>query len=182
MKKPITLACASVVLLATLTWAATGLLDAMALAKQAASDLSTCRAIAGRVVSLQSAGGAAVTEAIDQLSMQRRGEKALVSIGLPTNHLVEVASELPRSVGETAYREMPTNLVLRDVTLRQVVRFLLAMSADNSPLQARALRLSSPRDSGGDTQWTAELTLTYFTYSPNSGTTWRGFGEGNTIR
>jgi hypothetical protein len=148
-------------------WAANYLIDAKAEAQQAASDLDACRAIANRIGTLKASGASVAGGGLDQAVLQRRGEEALQSIGLPANHLVQVAPDLPRTVGQTAYKEVPTNLILRDMTLRQVVGFLLAITGDGSPLQTRALRFSGAHDAGGgDVQWTAELTLAYLVYQP----------------
>lgn len=148
-------------------WAVGYLVDARQAAEMAASDLDSCRAIAARIGTMKAGNDAAANGTLDQAALQRKGEEALQSIGLPPSHLVKVAPEAPRTVGQTAYREVPTNLILRDMTLRQTVSFLLAMTGDGSPLQTRALRLSGANDPNGpDPLWSVEVTLAYLVYQP----------------
>jgi hypothetical protein len=161
---------AAVILAAVLMaglWSAGRLVDARESAEMAASDLESCRAMAARIGTMKAGSDAANNGQLDQAALQRKSEEALQSIGLPPSHLVKVAPEAPRTVGQTAYREVPTNLVLRDMTLRQTVGFLLAMTGDGSPLQTRALRLSGANDPAGpDPHWSVEITLAYLMYQP----------------
>jgi hypothetical protein len=159
------------IILATLLvaglWATGHLMDARAASEMAASDLDACRGIAARIGTMKAGNDAASNGGFDQAALQRKGEEALQSIGLPPSHLVKVAPDTARTVGQTAYREVPTNLILRDMTLRQTVGFLLAMTGEGSPLQTRALRLSGANDPAGpDPHWTVELTLAYLVYQP----------------
>jgi hypothetical protein len=148
-------------------WVGGHLLDTRAEMEMAAADLESCRTIASRIGTMKAGGDSTSGGMLDQAALQRKGEEALQSIGLPPSHLVKVAPDTPRTVGQTAYREVPTSLTLRDMTLRQTVGFLLAMTDDGSPLQARAMRLSGANDTaGGDVQWSVELTLAYLVYQP----------------
>lgn len=135
----------------------------------AASDTQACRQMAARIEELQTRASAAGSGAIDQTDLHLRGQEALAQLGIDAGHLVQVTPQEPRRVGETAYKEVPRQFVLRDVTLRQLVGFLLFMTADRPSLQVRTLRLHAPRDaapSAGGAMWSAEVTLCYLIYEP----------------
>ncbi|MDB5325533.1 MAG: hypothetical protein JWM57_1102 [Phycisphaerales bacterium] len=153
-------------------WIGNDFFDAKAGARQSASDLNSCQVIERRIESLNTVSRSTASGTLDQATLQWRAESALQSIGVSPSHLMQVAPEQPRTIGETAYREVSTNLILRDMTLRQTVGLLLAMANDSSPLQTRVLRLSSPHGSAevvsGDVAWTVEATVVYFIYQPKT--------------
>jgi len=145
-------------------WSASYLFDARDAAGHAHRELQTCRAMANHVARLKDRPSGAGP--LDQADLHRRSQQALEQLGVSPDQLVQIGHDQPRTIGQSAYKEVPSQLVLRDLTVRQVVGFLLAMTGDGSPLHASSLRLSAPREEGGGTRWAVEITLSYLTYEP----------------
>ena len=151
-------------------WSVSYFRDAREAAAQASRDLEHCRLMAGRIEQLRSRPTGMGAGPLSQTDLHRRGQAALEELGVGADRLVQIAPDVPRTVGTSAYKEVPSRVTLRDVTLRQVVGFLLAMTGDRSPLQARSLRLYAPRaGAAGGTEWSAEVTLSYLSYEPPVG-------------
>ena len=154
-------------LLVALLWSYGHFRGAREAAALAAGDSEICRQMASRIEQLKTRARAAGSGSMDQTDLHLRGQEALAQIGMDARHLVQVTPQEPRRVGQTAYKEVPRQFVLQDVTLRQLVGFLLFMTEDRPSLQVRSLRLHGPRDGmPGGAQWSAEVTLCYLIYEP----------------
>lgn len=78
------------------------------------------------------------------------------------------AHEKPRRVGDTAYKEASIQIMLRKVTMRQLVQMVHRLMASTA-LQARSVRLSAPRQDQVGDQWNVDLVLSYLIYEPLTG-------------
>jgi hypothetical protein len=153
-------------MVAALLWCAGGLVDAREQATRARADLGVCRQLAARIGQLDRLPRSQSAGPVDPSDLYQHGQQALQQLGVSPDHLVQIAPQTPERLGETAYKQVPTQLLVRDLTLRQLVGFLLAMTSEPSTMSVRSLRLYAPRDSDGGAQWTAELTLSYLVYEP----------------
>lgn len=149
-------------------WSAVRLASARQAAHAAAKDLQTCRELAGQIVRLRDRPAVADVREMQAAETATLIERAAAAAKIPAaQSLVSITPETPRRIGESAYKEAPTQVLLRGIGLRQVVAFLCAISAEGSGLRPRSLRLSASReDSAG--QWAAEVTVSYLIYAPRS--------------
>jgi hypothetical protein len=92
-------------------------------------------------------------------------ERAARSAGVEAKGVVRISHEPPQRFLDTAYKEKPTQVVLRDVTLQQLTTMLYSLTGEQG-LMAKSLRLSAPNAEDPGQQWSAELTLTYLIYDP----------------
>lgn len=95
-----------------------------------------------------------------------RVEQAARQASIPAGSLLRISPEPPRRVGESAYKERPTLVLLREVSRRQLVQFLHGLEADQSGLRTQAIRLAAPREDDARDLWHADVTLTYLIYEP----------------
>jgi len=151
-----------------LGWSLMTLNAARSEALLAQRDLQDVRRLGRRIESLHRRSSVAGSATVAATELARRSEEAARSAGMADSSLSETTPQTSQRVGESAYKEVPTNVVLTGVTLRQVVRFILTMTAQDSGLQARSLILSAPDDSFDDS-WRAELSLAYLIYEPSTG-------------
>lgn len=159
-----------------LCWAGSYLSDARATAAGALMDRDKCRLAAAHIEDLNKNPGAKRSGPLDETGLQTRGQAALQQMGISLDHLVQIAPDVPRTVGK-AYKEVPSHVVLRDLSLRQLVGFLLSMTGEHSALLVRSLRLYAPHDTESGAQWTAEVTLSYLIYEPPPPVNLAGAGE-----
>ncbi len=135
-------------------------------AQQAQADLVDCRSLAGKirqsraVPCLATSKEPAASESIAQI------EQAVRSAGIAPNSLDRITPEMPRRVGDTAYKEKPTQVQLRKVSLRQVAALAYNLRIADVALNTGSVRLSAPRDDDTTDLWNAELVLTYLIYDP----------------
>jgi hypothetical protein len=157
-------------------------------AGRAAEDLAACRQLADHVTALSRQPLLAGTREWAPTELTRRIERAARDARMDPSCLVRISPEDARKVGggDGSYREQPTQLQLRQVSVPQLATFLHVLTAtggDESAggggggLRVSALRLSAPRGREGETAagdlWSVEATLTYLIYDP-SGPTRKG--------
>jgi hypothetical protein len=80
--------------------------------------------------------------------------------------LVRITPNPPRRVGESVYKEKPTQILLKEVTLSQVVEMLYDLSQGENPLIPKSIRLTTPRNQDTGNLWDGEIVLTYLIYDP----------------
>jgi len=85
-----------------------------------------------------------------------------VGAGLPT-HITPLQAT---RIGDTAYKEKPTQVEFQRVTLHQVVDLTHKLTSGDGGLHLRSLRLSAPRADDTGNEWNIELVLTYLIYEP----------------
>ena len=136
-------------------------------------DLSDCRRLAADIRRLRQQPAVASGRELQVAELAQRIERAAVDAGVSPQAIVRIAPESARRLSETPYRERPTRVDLRGVSLRQLVGFLHRLSAAGPDLQARHLRVSAPRTSGASALWNVELTLSQLIYTPMTGSAGR---------
>jgi hypothetical protein len=93
-------------------------------------------------------------------------EKCAGAAGVDKKQIVRITHDPAQRYMDTAYKEKPTQVILRDVSLKQLVIFLHGILSGELGLQAKTMRLSAPSVDDAGAAWEAELTLTYMIYDP----------------
>ena len=148
------------------TWSFRQLAAAEAASGRSRDDLVVCRQLARRIGALRHKPALAGSQELQLNELARRIEQACQSADVPPDSLVRIWPEQARRVGDTNYKEKPTQILLRQVTLRHIIRFLHALTGDESGLWVKTIRLVAPRDGHDHNHWTAEATISYLIYTP----------------
>ena len=112
-----------------------------------------------------------------QKDLSEKIEQTAQVAKIPASAIISIRPQAGRRLGTSLLSAMPTDLHIRDVSLKQLVRFLVELSADDSELQTTSLRLTAPRTlppKEADERWSAELVLTYLVFSPEYAPTHSG--------
>lgn len=128
------------------------------------------------------ADGLSMMAQIDQISRQPRLAADREKLSTETTSLIEAAAEAagidkgaslrrfsypaPRRLGNSAYKEMSTQVQLQSVSMKQLVDLASAPSLQEAVLNVESIRISAPRESDDADNWNAELVLTYLVYDP----------------
>ena len=155
-----------VLLAVVLSWCYGNMAQAHVAAQRAASDLVECRKMVAAIEN-RSRQPAKASEH-EQLATETTGliETAARDAGIELGSLVRISPESPRRLGDTVYKEKPTQVFLKNITLKQLVGLVHHLLASKSNLEVKALRLAAPRPDDTTDNWTAELVLTYLIYDP----------------
>ena len=104
----------------------------------------------------------------ERLSSETIGliESAAGQADITGRSLVRITPQPPRRVEETVYKEKPTHVMLKDVSLQQLGRMVTALLNSDAGLSARSIRLGAPRSDDTSGLWSAELVVTYLIYDP----------------
>ena len=173
------LAATAAALVLAMLWGYRRLSDSRDAAIAAAAELAECQALSGRIESLRHRPAVADVREARATDVSRRVEQAARDAEFAEGSLERIEPEPPRRVGDTAYKEVPTQLRLRRVTLRQVFAFLHAVGNDGPggpPLRLKSVRLSAPRGEEATDLWAVEATLVYLVYDPKAPGTTAGGG------
>ena len=143
-------------------------LSARSDAESAANDLAECHRLQTQIDSLRQHAPAVSFHEIPTADIARCAESAADKAQIPKQDLVHVWPDSPRRLGDSAYTEQSTQILLRQVTLRQLLVFLDALGGPENALQARAMRLQPPRNQESGKAWNVELTVSQLLYQPGN--------------
>jgi uncharacterized membrane protein len=131
----------------------------------AVADLEDCARCAEKIESCRNRPNLASDH--QKLDAETNGivERAAKGAGVDTQRLLRISPEPPQRFLDTAYKEKPTQVVLKDVTLQQLVTILYNLTGEHG-LAAKSLRISAPQAEDATGQWSAELVVTYLIYDP----------------
>lgn len=141
---------------------------------RAAEQTADCRQWASSIESFRDRPATVPSGEPQAMEVTGRIARAARDIGLHDGDIDRIDPRPPYHFGETAYELHPTELLLRGVTMRQLVSLLHAMDAqvpgapDQLPLQVKNLRLSAPDTASDRERWTAHVTLFQLVYAPRS--------------
>ena len=135
-------------------------------ARRAAEDSAECRRMADRIESLRQRPSLAQQH--ERASAETTGliEASAKAAGITTAKLVRISPESPQRLGDTVYMAKPTRVLLKSVTLQQVVSLVHRIVTDPNGLHARSMRITAPSADDTGELWTAELVFTYLIYEP----------------
>ena len=147
-------------------WRYQAMLAAQGGAESAQGDLEAARRIVAKIQAFRDRPSEAsesehlATETITLV------EKAVKAAGIDIKNLVRISPGSPTRVGDSAYKEKPTQVFVRSVPLRQLVALTHSLMQGPQKLRAKAIRLVPPLPDDPGDDWNAELTLTYLIYEP----------------
>ena len=150
----------------TTVWSYGHMASQKAAARRIQADLAQLRRKADRIKQLRETPIQA-TE-YEQRTSETTGliEKAARVAKIHPEGLSRITPEPLRRIGDTVYKEKPTEIQLRKVTLKQFTTLTHALLGVDAGLRAKSIRLSAPRLEKSDNLWTAELVVTYLIYAP----------------
>ena len=157
---------AACLLIAAIVWSCRRLANARRAALAAEENLAACRGMVAQIGRHNQRPAMASDH--ERLAAETTGriERAAKAARVDARSLVRITPEPARRVGDTAYKEKPTSVLLKGVTLKQLVGLMHRLSSDRRGLAARSIRIAAPRAEDTGATWNAELTLTYLIYDP----------------
>jgi len=143
-----------------------GMVSCKEAALASANDLTLCREMIKSIE--QYRHRPALASEHELLATQTNGliEKAAMDAGISQKSLVRITPEPARRIEDSPYKEKPSQILLRDVTLKQMVPFVHNLLT--AGLNARAIRLVSPKPEDTGQLWTMEITMSYLVYDPRN--------------
>lgn len=156
----------TVLLAVVAVWCVRWMLEERDAARAAAADLVTCHGFQAKITRLRNRP--ALAEDRERRSAEISGpiERAAREAHIPAEQLVRISPEPARRIGETPYKEKPTRVFLKDVSLTNVVTMVHGLTCGETGLDLKSIRLTAPsRDATAGT-WSAELAFTYLIYEP----------------
>lgn len=160
------LAAAVALLLLACAWSYGVLASSRQAALEASDDLATCRKLATRIQALRQKPSVAGTRELEPTELSKQIEEAAKGAGIPAERLVRVWPEQARRVGNSPYKEKPTQVLLRGVSVQQTVTMLHALASSDSGLQVKSLRVIAPREGERADGWTVETTVASLIFAP----------------
>ena len=134
---------------------------------RAGADLDSCARSAARICQCRQSPAMAAEQERQTAATNGPIESAAKAAGVPLERIVRISHEPPRWLGDTPYKEKPTQVIMKGVTLRQFFALAGALANGPEPLALASVRLAAPgADDTGDL-WNVELTLTYLIFDPS---------------
>jgi hypothetical protein len=139
-------------------------------ATDAAVNLRQCTLLAREIEGLRTSPRQAALEVQSQQELASLLQQAGKSAKVPEAAVISIHPEATRRIAKTAYVEQPTRIELRQVTMGQIVNFLIEVTSRDLRILPTSLRLSAPRAKGiaGAETWQTEVVLTHVVFSPES--------------
>ena len=142
------------------------LASARATARAAGRDLADCRRFERQIERLRAQPAMAADRERRSAELSAPIEQAARAAGVPPDRLLRISPEPAQRLGETAYKEKPTRVFLKNVRLRELVAMVHALGAPETGLDLKSLRLTAPSRDATEGTWSAELVLVYLVYEP----------------
>lgn len=139
-------------------------LGARAAAADEARNLVECRRLIGQITALRDQPEIAEAEELEPTALTHQIEAARAAADIPADALIRILPQPSRAVGDSGYSQVATEVLINDVTLRQLVHFLIEVTQGEGQLSVTRLRLSGDRGSVVGEIWDSEVTLTYLVY------------------
>ncbi len=154
---------AALAVLAVRAWGA--LRDARADAMAAGEELAWCRQAVATLQAARGAdviaGDAAAGDIIGRIST------AASAAGIEADQVVRISPDSPSRLADTPYKEKPTAISLRQVSLPALTTFIHHLLTREAGLSAKSIHLTSPSEAPAGT-WNAEVVVTSLLYEPSS--------------
>jgi len=155
-----------IAIILAIAWSAGVLSSRRAEAVLTSQQADACERVAEQIQALRQQPAIVGSQAKDMSELVTSIEQSASKAKIPAESLVRVWPQPTRRLAASDFVEMPTQVDLRNVTLRQIIEFLYELSQSESTLTAQRLRLSASPHSQTDSQWAAETTLVYLVYEP----------------
>ncbi len=159
----VTLICA--VLLLAITIGSLSLVGSRSAAVAAATDLHESQRLASRIRMLRAGPTSIAGAAGPEHDLRSRIAAAARSAGMRPASVGSIEEQPARRAGQSAYQARPTRVLLREVSLKEVITFLYALT-DSTPLTLDDIRLSAPNEADAGPHWNVQATLSTVVYTP----------------
>jgi hypothetical protein len=153
-------------LAAYVAWAYGFLRDQRAAAQADLNALEQCREAAARIEAIQRRPTMASDQERLAAEVTGRVEAAARSAGISGGGLLRIGRLPAQRVRDTVYKEKPTEVLLKDVTLPQLARLVHELVRGKGDLRAKSIRVRAPRQKDAGREWDGEVVLTYLIYDP----------------
>jgi hypothetical protein len=141
-------------------------------AQDAAESLTVCRDMSTAIERLKQQSQRARLASQSLSDLAQAVEAAATAANLSRDNIVRIDPQALRQIGETDYKEQPTEVELQSVGVAQLKQFLDAVAHSDSNFEVRTLRLRPPHDDEASQDkpetWLAEVVLTQRIYAPKS--------------
>ena len=161
-----TIGVAAAATLAATIWSWTVLDERRRAEGRTAEDLAACAALAAQIEALRARPRVAGSDEPPDRELAGRVERAAERVGISRDRVALVDPAPARRVADSAYKEKPTRIELRGVTLRQLVTLLHRVAAEREGLRVKRLRAVAPHGEEVGDCWNAEATLSHLIYAP----------------
>jgi len=131
-------------------------------------DLSTWRNARDQIENLRQQLSRSGSSASAQDQMTKTIELAADRSSIPRAQIAHVWPESPHAMGESSLQEQPTEVLLRQVTMRQLVTFLHGVLEQDPTFHVRTIRLSKPPHDDAAESWTVEVVIAAIIDQPQS--------------
>ena len=155
-------------LLALASWSYGRMAAHRAAAADAAVALAECQSHQAHIESLRHKPTRVRSQEMQVRELAARLEVAIQQAGLPLDSLIWIRPDGVRRVGDSAYKEQPTQVLLHGLSIEHLVAFLSELSDDDAPPRIAHLRLTTPHGQDEGTRWNIECILSYLIYAPSS--------------
>ncbi len=150
----------------TAGWSYRRLVSAREALAQANGDLAECRRLAGQIQLCRDRPNVAAE--FERVASETAGpiERAARAAGVSPDRLLRISPEPAQRVGDSVYKEKPTRVSLKDVTLKQLVTLVHGLTSADAGLRVKSILLHAPNQEDPSDSWTAEVVLAYLIYEP----------------
>jgi hypothetical protein len=153
-------------LAAAALWSHGQIASARAAAAGARADLEACYQSAAQIAAYRQRPALAAER--EQLFSETTGqiERAARAASIPAERLVRIAPGSPERIGNSPYREKPTHVTLKRISLQQVVAMLHHLGSGERGLRAKSIRVAAADRRDAEWLWDADLVASYLIYEP----------------
>ncbi|HET6880135.1 MAG TPA: hypothetical protein VFI31_08270 [Pirellulales bacterium] len=140
-----------------------------AAASAACENLEECKSVAADIKKLRLQPSKVTLHAHSASEVSSRLEEALKFAQLPASCLVRIDPQPARRLNGTDFKEQPTSLELRAVSIKQLVHLLYKLESSGAGLQTKSLQLTTPVKTQSDTTietWNVQVVLTSLIFAP----------------
>ena len=157
-----------VTLLISVAWSYSFMAGREKAASGTRADLERCVQIINQLQILQQKPKLASDH--ERLSSETTGiiENAARSAGIAPGSILRITPQPQRRINDTAYKEKPTGVTLKGITLREFFAMASTLAVDENSLDIKSVNITAPDINDTGDRWNVDLVLTYFIYDPIS--------------
>jgi hypothetical protein len=153
-------------LLAADCWVLIGLSRSHSAALADVGELQDSLTLAAEIRSSRRLPAAAAEQERESVEISQLIEASAKATGIDPRSLLRITPGPARRIEDSLYKEKPTSVLLKDVTLEQFAGLLGQLSASELGLTTRSLRLAAPSMEDAGALWNTEFTVSYLLYDP----------------
>lgn len=159
----------ALVLLALLaSWGYYSMASQRGSAQRSMQELTDCIDLVAKIKAIDQEPKRAQSGVLAHTDLTQRIERAAGSSGIGSDRLDRIDAAAPRRLAKLPYEERPTSVVLKDVTLSQLVEFLHRLGNQAGGLWIKDIALHAPRGEEVGDHWVADVTISYLIYTPGN--------------